>query len=110
VLDVVAVPTVRLANSGEVEITPIAVRSNTLTVMLELGEIGSRKEIESALAEPTQAKVTAMRMNGSNVRAFICLPSFVSGSRALYPRDWESQAFRMPKMILNGGGRLRGPV
>src|SRR6266481_5646628 len=50
------------------------------TRMLAVSETGSMNEIEMALAEPTHAKVTATRINGSNRRTLICAPSTVRAS------------------------------
>src|SRR5260370_2165289 len=79
------------------------------TRMLAVSEAGSMNEIEMALAEPTHAKVTATRINGSNTRTFICAPSTVRVS--LYrTRRVCKRAFPVPTVILNGGGQLQALV
>src|SRR6266852_1802672 len=79
------------------------------TRMLAVSEAGSMNEIEMALAEPTHAKVTATRINGSNTRTFICAPSTVRAS--LYrTRRVCKQAFPVPTVILNGGAQLQAFV
>src|SRR5260370_11347221 len=79
------------------------------TRMLAVSEAGSMNEIEMALAEPTHAKVTATRINGSNTRTFICAPSTVRAS--LYrTRRVCKRAFPVPTVILNGGAQLQAFV
>src|SRR5260370_5826090 len=77
--------------------------------MLAVSEACLVNEIEVALAEPTHAKVTATRINGSNTRTFICAPSTLRAS--LYrTRRVCKRAFPVPTVILNGGGQLQAFV
>src|SRR5260370_40796743 len=79
------------------------------TRMLAVSEAGSMNEIEMALAEPTHAKVTATRINGSNTRTFICAPSTLRANLYRIVRVCK-RAFPVPTVILNGGGQLQAFV
>jgi hypothetical protein len=53
---------------------------SVVTMILAVGEIGSRKEIEIALAELTHAKVSAMTANGRSNRGLIFVASVHRGN------------------------------
>jgi hypothetical protein len=82
------------ADSGVVVI--VAFGMSVVSTMFSVGEMGSMNEIENALAEPTQAKVSATTANGRSIRGLIFIASSSSPGEHHNSRDGIWTAFPMP--------------